>query len=114
MGFPRQENWSELPFPSPADLPNPGIEPMSPALAGDSLPLSDSGSPVSLHTLDQLNHWSLVLSSIFSPFFFPRDTAKALVSANLLITHLAALANSPHSLRGYSCLEGIQKHSYHS
>ena len=34
MGFPRQEYWSGLPFPSPEDRPNPGIEPMSPALAG--------------------------------------------------------------------------------
>ena len=34
MGFPRQEYWSELPFPSPGDLPNPGIESKSPALAG--------------------------------------------------------------------------------
>ena len=33
-GFPRQEYWSGLPFPSPGDLPDPGIEPMSPALAG--------------------------------------------------------------------------------
>ena len=33
MGFPRQEYWSELLFPSPADLPDPGIEPASPALA---------------------------------------------------------------------------------
>ena len=33
-GFPRQEYWSELLFPPPGDLPNPGIEPMSPALAG--------------------------------------------------------------------------------
>ena len=36
-GFPRQENWSGLPFPPPGDLPNPGIERislMSPALAG--------------------------------------------------------------------------------
>ena len=32
MGFPRQENWSGLTFPSPGDLPNPGIEPGSPAL----------------------------------------------------------------------------------
>jgi len=31
MGFSRQEYWSELPFPSPGDLPNPGIEPTSPA-----------------------------------------------------------------------------------
>ena len=33
MGFPRQEYWSGLPFPTPADLPDPGIKPMSPALA---------------------------------------------------------------------------------
>ena len=33
MGFPKQEYWSGLPFPSPGDLPDPGLEPMSPALA---------------------------------------------------------------------------------
>ena len=37
MGFPRQEYWSGLPFPSPGDLPDPGIEPGSPALQADSL-----------------------------------------------------------------------------
>ena len=37
MGFSRQEYWSGLPFPSPGDLPNPGIEPQSPALQADSL-----------------------------------------------------------------------------
>ena len=34
MGFSRQEYWSGLQFPSPGNLPNPGIEPSSPALAG--------------------------------------------------------------------------------
>ena len=34
MGFPRQEYWSGLPWPPSGDLPNPGIEPASPALAG--------------------------------------------------------------------------------
>ena len=34
MGFSRQEYWSGLPFPSPGDLPNPGIKPASPALVG--------------------------------------------------------------------------------
>ena len=33
MGFPRQEYWTGLPFPSPGDFPDPGIEPASPALA---------------------------------------------------------------------------------
>ena len=37
MGFSRQEYWSGLPFPSPEDLPNPGIEPGSPALEADAL-----------------------------------------------------------------------------
>ena len=37
MGFFRQD-WSGLPFPSPGDLPNPGIEPGSPALQADALP----------------------------------------------------------------------------
>ena len=34
MGFPRQEDWSGLPFPTPGDLPDPGTEPASPALVG--------------------------------------------------------------------------------
>ena len=34
MGFPRQEYWCQLPFPSPGDLPNTGIEPASPVLTG--------------------------------------------------------------------------------
>ena len=38
LEFSRQEYWSGLPFPSLGDLPNPGIEPGSPALQADSLP----------------------------------------------------------------------------
>ena len=38
MGFSGQEYWSGLPFPSPGDLSDPGIEPRSPALQADSLP----------------------------------------------------------------------------
>ena len=45
MGFPRQEYWSGLPFLSPRDLFDPGVEPASPTLAGRSLPLSHQGSP---------------------------------------------------------------------
>ena len=43
MGFSRQECWSGLPFPSPGDLPNPGIEPRSPALQADTLPSEPPG-----------------------------------------------------------------------
>ena len=48
MGFLKQAYWSGLPFPSSGALPDPAVEPMSlmsPALAGDSLPLSHLGSP---------------------------------------------------------------------
>ena len=45
MGFPRQEYWSGLPFPSPRDIPDSGMEPVSPALQVDSLPLSHLKSP---------------------------------------------------------------------
>ena len=45
MEFSRQEYWSGVPFPSPGDLSNPGIEPVSPASQVDSLLLSYLGSP---------------------------------------------------------------------
>ena len=45
MGVSRQEYWSGLPFPSPGDLPDPGIKPRSPTLQADSLPSELQGSP---------------------------------------------------------------------
>ena len=45
MEFSRQKYWSELPFPSPGDLLDPGIEPGSPALQADSLPSEPPGNP---------------------------------------------------------------------
>ena len=45
MGFSRQEYWSGLPFPSPGDLPNSGIEPRSPSLQADSLLSETPGKP---------------------------------------------------------------------
>ena len=50
MEFSRQENWSGLPFPSPRDLHDPGIEPGSLALQADSFPSEPPGS----------NHWELL------------------------------------------------------
>ena len=51
MGFPRQEYWSELPFPSPGDLPHPEIKHTSlatPALAGGFFANEPPGKPTSL------------------------------------------------------------------
>ena len=45
MGFSRQGYWSGLPFPSPGDLPDPGIEPGSPVLQADALPSEPLGKP---------------------------------------------------------------------
>ena len=45
MGFSRQEYWSGLPFPSPGDLPDPGIEPRSPTMQADALPSEPPGEP---------------------------------------------------------------------
>ena len=47
MGFSRQEYWSGLTFPSPGDLPNPGIEPGSPALQADALTSEPPGKQIS-------------------------------------------------------------------
>ena len=45
MRFSRQGYWSGLPFPSPEDLPNPGVEPRSPAMQADPLPSESPGKP---------------------------------------------------------------------
>ena len=46
MKFSRQEYWSGLPYPSPGDLPDPGIKPMFPALQADTLPSEPPGKPL--------------------------------------------------------------------
>ena len=46
MGFSRQEYWRGLPFPSPGDLPDPGIEPGSPALEAEALTSEPPGKPI--------------------------------------------------------------------
>ena len=45
MEFSKQEYWSGLPYPTPGDLPNPGIEPASPALAGGVFTTEPLGKP---------------------------------------------------------------------
>ena len=56
MGFSRQEYWSGLPFPSPGDLPDPGIEPRSPALESDALTSEPPGKPLPLAPPKYLNN----------------------------------------------------------
>ena len=81
MGFSRQEYWSGLPFPSPGDLPDPGIEPRSPALEADTLtseppgntylPLGELKGPVSwLQICVALMFSVIYLGPISSPLTF--------------------------------------------
>jgi len=58
MEFSRQEYWSGEPFPSPGDLPNPGIEPGSPALPAESLLSEPPGKPI-LQSYSYQNHMVL-------------------------------------------------------
>ena len=51
VGFCRQEYWSGLPFPSPGDLPNSGIEPTSPALVGRFFITEPPGNPILIYCI---------------------------------------------------------------
>ena len=64
MGFSRQEYWSGFPFPSPGDLPNPGIEPRSPTFQADTLTSEPPGKPYDAKGDGQTN---AVPSLLFSP-----------------------------------------------
>ena len=68
MGFPRQEYWSGLPFPSPGDLPDPGIEPVSPAspaVAGRFFTTETHGKP----TVKEVPIHFLNVSKLLDEFF---------------------------------------------
>ena len=62
MGFPRQEYWSGLLFSSLGHLPDPGIEPTFPTLQGDSLPLSQQGSPSLFYEGINAIHWASLVA----------------------------------------------------
>ena len=66
MGFSRQEYWSGLPFPFPGDLPDPGIEPRSPALQVDALTSEPPGKPnyTSIKKREILDVFKLSLPSL--------------------------------------------------
>ena len=74
MGFSRQEYWSGLSFPSPGDLPDPVIEPGSPAFQADTL-TSEPPVPSTAYTLEiqslltQLVRRSMILFVILEHFF---------------------------------------------
>ena len=60
IAFPRLEYWSGLPFPSPENLPNPGIKPESPSMHVDILLLSHQGSPLPSFLWDNFKYYFLL------------------------------------------------------
>ena len=68
-GFSRQEYWSGLPFPSPGDLPDPGIKPRSPALEADTLTSEPPGKPY---------HLGPLIFQQWSPGLFSREQGSVL------------------------------------
>ena len=85
MGFSRQEYWSGLPFASPGDLPDPGIEPRSPTLQADTLTSEPPGKPeqdiwcptkMTPHNLWTFHFLPPSILFLFSPqlHFIPYDT----------------------------------------
>jgi len=76
MGFPGQEYWNGLPFPSPGDLSDPGIELASPALAGGFFSSEPPGIPIWLVIYFKYSnvHMSFQTASLFLFLSFPRVT----------------------------------------
>ena len=72
MGFCRQEYWNGLPFPTPGDLPDHGIKPLSPALAGGFFTTEPWGKPISyLDLLWTCLEWLIQQWCIISQFWWP-------------------------------------------
>ena len=85
MGFSRQEYWSGLPFHSPGDFPNPGIEPGSPALQTDALPSEPLGKPHEQNNLVQLRPVSML--SLFLEYLVAKLGPWTLILSLLIHKH---------------------------
>ena len=114
MGFPRQEYWNEVPYPPLGDLPNPGIEPKSPALEGGYF---TSGLPGNARFIYR-SVYLLISSSwcIFSPrYHLPTSTLVTISLFSMFVeTHLWHL--SPGEWCGWmiihTCCFGIKTKSF--
>ena len=80
MEFSRPEYWSGLPFPSPGDLPKPGIKPRSSALQMDSLPAEPQGKP---------NNTGVGNLSLLQGIFPTQESNQGLLHCRLILYHLS-------------------------
>ena len=92
MGFPRQEHCSGLPFPSPQDLPDPGVKATSPALAGRFFTTETPGKPTYLctYTLNTYskNHFTDPCFNLIDYYSFPKILKSTLASVKVLQINL--------------------------
>ena len=107
MGFSRQEYWSGLPFPSPGDLPNPGIEPGSTALWADALTSELPGKPLRDRGEHFLPHVNCINCSDLPVAYTKTTTVKTAQSAEGQLWWLEDLRS------GYSGAAVIQKDGRH-
>ena len=76
MGFPQQECWNGLQFPSPGDLPRPGIKPVSPILAGRFFTIKPPGKPRKQVTSFQKTVLEQIKSKSFRHSYFKMEKQK--------------------------------------
>ena len=103
MGFSRQEYWSGLTFPSPGDLPHPGIESGSPTLQADALPSEPQGKPIRLYLCSSI--WPLLTNVLYS--IEKNDFLHSWVHNEHKFTNCSDLPHSRQILYHLSQLENI-------
>ena len=107
MGFSRQEHWSGLPCPFPGDLPDPGIEPRSPALQADSLLSEPQRTPnFQIHSQVFLLISLVSLTAKWSPRYNPRDPSRFLKFWVVLGGCMAELGFQPFWCRATLLIDG--------
>ena len=113
MGFSRQEYWSGLPFPSPGDLPNPGIEPGSPAFQADASTSEPPGKLIKqvAPCLDQ-NNFSPTINFLlpsFLPFVYLTIVQAAVIITSSNLSSSFGTFGSPCGIQKLDLDFGIQK-----
>ena len=108
MGFLRQEYWSGLPFPSPGNLPDPGIEPKSLTLWADSLPSEPPVKPINVNWALKMKH----SSNRFSVFMKRNTREFSLCFCVSVSFPLSLFPTPPHFVRTHGETSLGRKSSY--
>ena len=105
MGFSRQEYWSGLPFPSPGDLPDPGIELKSPSLQADALTSEPPGKPEGLIEMHRKNfiNWTIGIwgRRVVQALTLRHDKAPLSLDVSIFVGHFHLFKACGHTL--HSC-----------